>query len=34
LGINLIDSVMDKWQFEDPPAPVGNLLTLWKRLPI
>lgn len=33
LGINLIDSVMDRWRFEDSPAPFGNQLTLWKRLP-
>ena len=34
LGINLIDSVMDAWHFEDPPAPIGNLLTMRKRLPL
>ena len=34
LGINLIDSVMDSWRFIDPPAPIGNLLSMRKRLPI
>jgi len=33
LGINLIDQVMDVWRFEDPPAPIGNLLIMKKNLP-
>ncbi len=33
LGINLIDSVMDRWQFRHPDDGAGNLLTMIKRLP-
>jgi sigma-B regulation protein RsbU (phosphoserine phosphatase) len=33
LGINLIDQVMDSWRFEEPKGPVGNLLTMRKRVP-
>jgi len=33
LGINLIDSVMDRWSFSEPHDGVGNLLTMCKHLP-
>jgi len=33
LGINLIDSVMDRWVFQRPEDGTGNLLTMIKRLP-
>lgn len=33
LGINLIDSVMDRWCFWPPPDGTGNQLTMIKRLP-
>lgn len=33
LGINLIDSVMDRWVFHHPDEGAGNLLTMIKRLP-
>jgi phosphoserine phosphatase RsbU/P len=33
LGINLIDSVMDRWMFRQPEEGFGNILTMIKRLP-
>jgi len=33
LGVNLIDTVMDRWQFRHPEEGAGNLLTMIKRLP-
>ena len=33
LGVNLIDTVMDRWLFRHPDDGAGNQLTMIKRLP-